>query len=347
VLCVPTFKVNIVSETQLMSKGVSIYKIGNKVSLTDREEEVFMRGIIQNGLMRLQCQIVTPRSAPAFSFIVKKDWGIYNQRLGHPNLASTISLLRSSAILGVLHDELPPSNHPHDCKAFVKTKQTRASFPTSSSRCTRPMQLLHSNLMGVPSLGNSMYVATLMDDFSGYGEVFCLKDNKSVQQTLQYAMVRFQRQRGYQIKTLRTVRGTEYKNLLSAFMKEKGIVHERSSPYTPEQNGRAERYNRTLIERTHALLLHFNLSIILWGEAIVTALPHAVHTPHYLIPQLTSSISCQRGAEAKHPGNSSTMLSPLSLMYESSVVLPWCTSHQDCIKTKQMGFLRNARLLGT
>jgi hypothetical protein len=57
-------------------------------------------------------------------------------------------------------------------------------------------------------------------------------------------VVHFQRQSGYQVEALRADRGTEYQNLLSAFMKKQGIVHvlrswaaahERSSPYTPEQ----------------------------------------------------------------------------------------------------------------
>jgi hypothetical protein len=73
------------------------------------------------------------------------------------------------------------------------------------------------------------------------------------------------------VKAIRTDRGTEYLGSFSAFMKRKGIVHQRSSPYTPEQDGRAERYNRTLIERTRALLLHFNLPTLLWGDAITTA----------------------------------------------------------------------------
>jgi hypothetical protein len=136
------------------------------------------------------------------------------------------------------------------------------------------MQLLPLDLMGpikVPSLGESMYVATLLDDFSGYGEVFCLKDKKSVEQALQYAVDSFQRQSGYQVEALRTDGEKGYQNLLSAFMKKKGIVHKGSSPYTREQNGRAERYYRTLIERARALLPHFNLPTMLWRKAIVAA----------------------------------------------------------------------------
>jgi hypothetical protein len=77
----------------------------------------------------------------------------------------------------------------------------------------------------VPGLGKSMYAATLLDYVSGCGQVFCLKDKKSVQETLQYAIVRFQRQSEYQIKAIRTDRGIEYKGEFSALLKRKGIVH--------------------------------------------------------------------------------------------------------------------------
>jgi hypothetical protein len=54
----------------------------------------------------------------------------------------------------------------------------------------------------------------------------------------------------------------------NAFFSSDAFSDQCSSPYKPEKNGRAERYNRILIERTCALLLHFNLPTMLWGEAI-------------------------------------------------------------------------------
>jgi hypothetical protein len=60
VLCVPSFHVNFVSETQLMSRGVSIYKFNDKVSLTDDGGDVFLRGTVEDGRIRLQCKVATP-----------------------------------------------------------------------------------------------------------------------------------------------------------------------------------------------------------------------------------------------------------------------------------------------
>jgi hypothetical protein len=96
VLCVPSFHVNLVSETQLMSRGVSIYKFNDKVSLTDEDGEVVMRGNIEDGLIKLQCKVMSQQNTPARSYAAMKDWGLYHQRLGHPNLTSTIALLRHS-----------------------------------------------------------------------------------------------------------------------------------------------------------------------------------------------------------------------------------------------------------
>ena len=50
-----------------------------------------------------------------------------------------------------------------------------------------------------------------------------------------------------------------------------GIRHELTIPKTPEQNGAAERLNRTLVEKTRTMLLDAKLPQSYWAEAIATA----------------------------------------------------------------------------
>lgn len=60
----------------------------------------------------------------------------------------------------------------------------------------------------------------------------------------------------------------------------KGIVHQTTAPYTPQQNGVAERYNRVLTERVMALLADSKLPAKWWAEAVVTANYLSNRVPH-------------------------------------------------------------------
>jgi hypothetical protein len=74
---------------------------------------------------------------------------------------------------------------------------------------------------------------------------------------------------GTKIKRLRSDRGGEYH--FPAYCESIGIIHEKTAPYTPQQNGVAERRNRTLTEMVNAMLSNSELGTGLWGEAILTA----------------------------------------------------------------------------
>ena len=74
------------------------------------------------------------------------------------------------------------------------------------------------------------------------------------------------------VKELRSDNGTEFRNhKLEEFCDEKGISQNFSSPCTSEQNGVAERRNRTLIEAARTMLNSARLPKQFWGEAVNTA----------------------------------------------------------------------------
>ena len=79
------------------------------------------------------------------------------------------------------------------------------------------------------------------------------------------------------IKRLRSDRGGEYGTIfLENFCEKNGIIHETSAPYTPQQNGIAERKYRTLKEMMNAMLLSSGM----WGEAILSACYILNRVPH-------------------------------------------------------------------
>ena len=79
-------------------------------------------------------------------------------------------------------------------------------------------------------------------------------------------------QGGAIVKVVRTHRGGEYLNTgLDDWFRQKGIVHETSVPYTPQQNGVAETLNRTMFDQVRAMLQASGLGKKFWAEAVMVA----------------------------------------------------------------------------
>lgn len=74
------------------------------------------------------------------------------------------------------------------------------------------------------------------------------------------------------VKVLKSDRGGEYmSNAFQQHLRDEGIVHRRTIANTPQQNGKAERMNRTLVESAKSMLHAAGLSYAFWEEAILTA----------------------------------------------------------------------------
>ena len=84
--------------------------------------------------------------------------------------------------------------------------------------------------------------------------------------------LKLETQTGNKLQGVRTDRGTEYLDAqLEGFFKEKRVNHETTASYTPEQNGAAQRLNRTLMERVRAMVYDAQQPKDMWAEAAVTA----------------------------------------------------------------------------
>ena len=116
------------------------------------------------------------------------------------------------------------------------------------------------------------YYLTFTDDFSRKSWVYFLKTKSEVFAKFKEFRAIVEKQSGYQIKTLRTDNGGEYVNtVFQEYLVTHGIQSQLTCPYTPEQNGVAERLNRTLKSRAHAMLHHASIPVGFWPEAIAYA----------------------------------------------------------------------------
>jgi hypothetical protein len=92
------------------------------------------------------------------------------------------------------------------------------------------------------------------------------KSSADVLQQFKEYHAEVENQLGKKIKRLRTDDGKEFVKVMGQHLKTCGIIHETTAPYTPEQNGVAERANRTIVERVKAIIAEAKLDRKLWME---------------------------------------------------------------------------------
>nr|GEW17016.1 retrovirus-related Pol polyprotein from transposon TNT 1-94 [Tanacetum cinerariifolium] len=111
-----------------------------------------------------------------------------------------------------------------------------------------------------------------INEYSRYTWVFSLKRKSDSADCIISFIKKIGNLNEEKVKELRSDNGTELKNhKLEEFCDDRGISQNFSSPCTLEQNGVAERKNKTLIEAARTMLNSVNLPKQFWGEAVNTA----------------------------------------------------------------------------
>ena len=135
--------------------------------------------------------------------------------------------------------------------------------------------MVHSDVCGKinsKSLSGAEYFLTFVDDHTRYTWVYALKQKKQVFEKFLEWKALVENSTGQKLKILRTDNGGEFTSTqFENFLKSEGVRHERTIVKTPEQNGVAERINRTLIETVRSMLADSKLPPKFWAEALATA----------------------------------------------------------------------------
>nr|GEZ97301.1 hypothetical protein [Tanacetum cinerariifolium] len=168
-------------------------------------------------------------------------------RVNHQNFSNSRRNFAPTAVLTKSGIEISPfsqtiKNMMEDLlllKAVLKEKEKQHKASCKSklvNSASQPLQIIHMDLFGsnfIKSIIGKMYCIVVTDDYS------------------------------------RCDNGTEFKNYeMNQFCRIKRIKREFSNARTPQQNGVAERKNKTLIEAARTMLADSLLPIPFWTEAV-------------------------------------------------------------------------------
>lgn len=260
VLFVPELKVNLFSVPSITKKGYNV-TLSDEKCLVLKHDELCAVGE-RDGNFYVMNFILEDIAAIASV----KEW---HERLCHQNYKHVKEVLTNKNI------EFKDGSET-SCEACVQGKAHRLPFKDSASRSTQPLELVHADVCGpleVPSLGEARYFLLIKDDYTKFRHVYFIERKSEVPEKVKIFIQSAERKTGCLLKTFRSDNGKEFVNKeLEGLFLRKGIKHETTVPYTPEQNGHAERDMRTLVEAARTMLLSKGLSKELWAEAINTVI---------------------------------------------------------------------------
>ena len=274
VLYVPKLSYNLLSVSKA-TKTDKMFQFGqSSCSIMDINNRTIATATKSGNLYYLNCA----RRGTATSEVAmcgKEDTkeSIWHRRFGHLGVKNLERLAKDQLVEGFDYN---PKKNQTLCEPCIRGKQHRTPFPNAGGeRSDELLGVVHSDVCGKieeKSLSGAEYFITFIDDKSRHVWVYMMKHkSEAFQKFLEWkAMV--EKSTGLKMKTLRTDNGGEYTSSeFEKYLKSEGIKHETTIPKTPEQNGVAERMNRTLVETVRAMLADSGLAKSFWAEALSTA----------------------------------------------------------------------------
>ena len=269
VLYIPEIEGNLISVKKLVQMGLEVNFEGENCFIM-KNSNVMAVANFDGLLYKLS---VTERVSKINEKLEVSDIETWHCRFGHRNVEAIRKLVKNNLVDDI---GMVSNSRLEKCETCVLGKSVRKPFfGLNAIRSKSPLELVHTDLCGpmknqTPS--GKKYFLTFVDDYSRYCVIFLLREKSEVFEKFVEYTAMVENQFGKKLKIIRSDNGGEYTSeKFSEYCKKNGIVHEFTIPYTPQQNGVAERKNRTIQEMANCLLIHANFQKTFWGEAVMTA----------------------------------------------------------------------------
>ena len=222
----------------------------------------------------------------AYATKVFKEWHL---KLGHINKATQMLMMTEGQYDGIpFIDRKVLRQIGTHCQVCAIMKKKRMSFRKKvGSRDPNPMSTLHADTKGAMKhpgqygkLSNLKYWMDVIDDCTSMTWIYLFKSKTEVPDKLKDLITLIDTQHGTKVTCLRTDCGTEFVNsTMKKFYKAKGIKAHMSNTYYHEENGAAERDNRTKLEGIRCALETAQMNVKWWPEALMYKNYVQVRTP--------------------------------------------------------------------
>src|ERR1700678_2943715 len=213
---------------------------------------------------------------------LRQDSSLWHRRFGHIGMDATRAALTKDYVKGVRLEGPFVRDH---CIPCIVGKSPHHPYSHNGHRASRVAELLHMDLCGpypVQGPRGEKYFFSILDNKSNWGFTFGLKLKSDAFSCYLSTEAFLERSNGVIVLTVRCGGELELTaGRMGDHLTSKGIVVQRTVPYAHQQNGKSERYIRTVEEGGQALLADSGLPMSFWLDAVLTR--------QYLVNRLPTS----------------------------------------------------------
>ena len=269
VFYIPELRNNLLSVGQLQEKGVAILIQHGECRVYHPEKGLIMQTLMSANRMFILPARVMPKAPTCFQITLEDNTHLWHCRYGHLSFKGLRTLQYKEMVRGL--PQLKASSKV--CTDCMMGKQHRNAIPKRSLwRASQRLQLVHADICGpIKPVSNSKkrYLISFIDDYSRKVWIYFLTEKSEAFTTFKNYKNLVEKETGAFICCLRTDRGGEFTSLeFNAFCKTNGISRQLTAAYTPQQNGVAERKNRTIMNMVRSMLSEKQVPKNFWPEAV-------------------------------------------------------------------------------
>jgi transposase InsO family protein len=265
---VPSAQTNLLSVSALTDRGCRVEFTCDSCTVWSHEMKLFT-AVKQNQLFIVD--ISSERAMVSHNTSNQRHIDLWHQRLGHTNEQTIRQMMSSGAVTGMN----VTNGMSEVCHGCAMGKMIRQPYPQQATyHATEVLQLVHTDVgqSDVPSWTDKVFYVIFVDDYSRMVWSYVLKRKSEVTAVFTQFKAMMENQTEKRIRTLRSDRGGEYMGYeLRNILQQSGIHHQLSMVESPQQNGVAERMNRTLWEKVRCMLQSARMKPQWWAEAMHTA----------------------------------------------------------------------------